>query len=312
MRLEEQSEIRNASAGTVFLLIGTVCFASKSIWIKCAYEMGAEPDAVLLYRQLFAVPLFWLIFLLYRPPIPDGMKKGDLWRACVAGVFCFFLSPLFDFIGLNHVSAMVERILLMSYPVFMIGFNACRDRKMVSIQDLFAALMVMIGFFFALGGWNAELFQANMIGSVFILLSSAVYAGYLVLSGRLVHQIGGIRLNAYGMTAAGAVMMLYTGIKAAIGMNTPMTAYSVAVYGLFVFIAVVSTVIPFVLMLEGIKRIGAMRAATISMAGPVLTIFFGALFLGERLQLTQTIGCAAVFIIITGMEYRKLKTGKNE
>lgn len=266
----------------------------------------------MLYRQLFAVPLFWLIFLLYRPPIPDGMKKGDLWRACVAGVFCFFLSPLFDFIGLNHVSAMVERILLMSYPVFMIGFNACRDRKMVSIQDLFAALMVMIGFFFALGGWNAELFQANMIGSVFILLSSAVYAGYLVLSGRLVHQIGGIRLNAYGMTAAGAVMMLYTGIKAAIGMNTPMTAYPVAVYGLFVFIAVVSTVIPFVLMLEGIKRIGAMRAATISMAGPVLTIFFGALFLGERLQLTQTIGCAAVFIIITGMEYRKLKTGKNE
>ncbi|MCY9271183.1 DMT family transporter [Bacillus inaquosorum] len=310
MRLEEQ--IRKASAGTVFLLIGTVCFASKSIWIKCAYEMGAEPDAVLLYRQLFAVPLFWLIFLLYRPPIPDGMKKGDLWRACVAGVFCFFLSPLFDFIGLNHVSAMVERILLMSYPVFMIGFNACRDRKMVSIQDLFAALMVMIGFFFALGGWNAELFQANMIGSVFILLSSAVYAGYLVLSGRLVHQIGGIRLNAYGMTAAGAVMMLYTGIKAAIGMNTPMTAYPVAVYGLFVFIAVVSTVIPFVLMLEGIKRIGAMRAATISMVGPVLTIFFGALFLGERLQLTQTIGCAAVFIIITGMEYRKLKTGKNE
>ncbi|MEK5083493.1 DMT family transporter [Bacillus sp. FSL H8-0515] len=312
MRLEKQSEIRKALAGTVFLLIGTVCFASKSIWIKCAYEMGAEPDAVLLYRQLFAVPLFWLIFLLYRPPIPDGMKKGDLWRACVAGVFCFFLSPLFDFIGLNHVSAMVERILLMSYPVFMIGFNACRDRKMVSIQDLFAALMVMIGFFFALGGWNAELFQANMIGSVFILLSSAVYAGYLVLSGRLVHQIGGIRLNAYGMTAAGAVMMLYTGIKAAIGMNTPMTAYPLTVYGLFVFIAVVSTVIPFVLMLEGIKRIGALRAASISMAGPVLTIFFGALFLGERLQLTQTIGCAAVFIIITGMEYRKLKTGKNE
>lgn len=312
MRLAEQSELRKASAGTVFLLIGTVCFASKSIWIKCAYEMGAEPDAVLLYRQLFAVPLFWLIFLLYRPPIPDGMKKGDVWRACVAGVFCFFLSPLFDFIGLNHVSAMVERILLMSYPVFMIGFNACRDRKMVSNQDLFAVLMVMIGFFFALGGWNAELFQAHMVGSLFILLSSAVYAGYLVLSGRLVHQIGGIRLNAYGMTAAGAAMMLYTGIKAAIGMNTQMTAYPLAVYGLFVFIAVVSTVIPFVLMLEGIKRIGALRAATISMAGPVLSIFFGALFLGERLQLTQTIGCAAVFIVITGMEYRKLKKGKKE
>ncbi|AEP85168.1 DMT family transporter [Bacillus spizizenii] len=312
MRVEEQSKIHKAAAGTVFLLIGTACFASKSIWIKWGYEMGAEPDAVLLYRQLFAVPLFWLIFWLYRPPMPDGMKKGDRWRACVAGVFCFFLSPLLDFIGLNHVSAMVERILLMSYPLFVFGFTACRDRKMGSIQDLFAVLAVMFGLFLALGGWNAELFQTNRIGAVFILLSSAVYAGFLVLSGHLVHQIGGIRLNAYGMTAAGAAMMLYTGIKAAVGMNTPMAAYSLDVYGLFVLIAVVSTVIPFVLMLEGIKRIGALRAAAISMAGPVLTIFFGALFLGERLQLIQAIGCAAVFIVITGMEYRKLKLGKNE
>lgn len=310
MRAEEKRKIREAAIGTIFLLIGTVCFASKSIWIKWAFEMGADPDAVLLYRQMFAVPLFWLIFLLYRPPMPDGMKKGDRWRACVAGVFCFFLSPLLDFIGLNHVSAMVERILLMSCPIFVIVFTACRDRKMVTIQDLFTVLAVMFALFFALGGWDNKLFQANMIGSAFILLSSAVYAGYLVLSGRLVHQIGGIRLNAYGMTAAGAAMMLYIGIKSTIGLNIPIAAYPPAVYGLFMLIAVVTTVIPFVLMLEGIKRIGAQRAAIISMAGPVLTIFYGALFLGERLRLIQAIGCAAVFLIITGMEYRKLKTGK--
>lgn len=51
MRAEEQSKIREAAAGTIFLLIGTVCFASKSIWIKWAYQMGAEPDAVSLYRH---------------------------------------------------------------------------------------------------------------------------------------------------------------------------------------------------------------------------------------------------------------------
>lgn len=312
MSLEEQSKIHKPAAGTVFLLIGTVCFASKSIWMKWAYEMGAEPDAVLLYRQLFAVPLFWVIFWLYRPTMPNGINKGDRWRACAAGVFCFFLSPLLDFIGLNHVSAMVERILLMSYPLFVLGFTACRDRKMNSIQDLFAMLAVMFGLFLALGGWDTELFRANRIGSVFILLSSAVYAGYLVLSGPLVHQIGSIRLNAYGMTAAGAAMMLYIGIKSTIGVNVPIAAYPLALYGLFVLIAVVTTVIPFVLILEGIKRIGAQRAAAISMAGPVLTIFLGALFLGERLQPIQAIGCGTVFFVITGMEYRKLKTGKNK
>lgn len=90
-------------------------------------------------------------------------------------------------------------------------------------------------------------------------------------------------------------------------MNTPMAAYPLSMYGLFAVIAVVTTVIPFVLMLEGIKRIGAQRAAAISMAGSILTIFYGALFLGERLRLIQVIGCAAVFF-----EYMKLKTGKKE
>lgn len=90
MRVEEQSKIRKASAGTVFLLIGTACFASKSIWIKWAYQMGAEPDAVLLYRQLFAVPLFWLIFLLYRPPMPDDMKKRRSMEGVCRGSVLFF------------------------------------------------------------------------------------------------------------------------------------------------------------------------------------------------------------------------------
>lgn len=73
-------------------------------------------------------------------------------------------------------------------------------------------------------------------------------------------------------------MMLYTGIKSAAGMNTSMAAYPLSMYGLFAVIAVVTTVIPFVLMLEGIKRIGAQRAAAISMAGPILTIFYGLYF----------------------------------
>lgn len=93
MRAEEQSKIREAAAGTIFLLIGTVCFASKSIWIKWAYQMGAEPDAVLLYRQLLAVPLFWLIFLIYRPSMPDGKKKETYGRLVARECFVFFCLP---------------------------------------------------------------------------------------------------------------------------------------------------------------------------------------------------------------------------
>lgn len=78
-------------------------------------------------------------------------------------------------------------------------------------------------------------------------------------------------------------------------------------YGLFIIIAVATTVVPFIFMLEGIKRIGAERGALISIAGPVITIFLGVLFLNERLSLVQWLGCFLVLFVISLLEYRKRK-----
>ena len=82
-------------------------------------------------------------------------------------------------------------------------------------------------------------------------------------------------------------------------------------YELFFVIAVISTVVSFVLILEGIKRIGAERASIISMLGPVITILLGTLFLGERLELVQWFGCILVFLIIIVLELQKFKSQKS-
>jgi drug/metabolite transporter (DMT)-like permease len=81
--------------------------------------------------------------------------------------------------------------------------------------------------------------------------------------------------------------------------------YSGSVYALFFVIAVVSTVVSFVLIVEGIKRIGAERASILSMLGPVITILLGTLFLGERLEMTQWAGCLLVFLSIFVLELQK-------
>jgi drug/metabolite transporter (DMT)-like permease len=62
-------------------------------------------------------------------------------------------------------------------------------------------------------GWNASLLKANLTGTLLILLSSVVYAVYFILSGHLVNKIGGIRMNAYGMSAASLAMIMYLTVK---------------------------------------------------------------------------------------------------
>lgn len=304
----QMSAKRQAIIGVFLMVFGTVCFASKSIFIKWAYELGATPEAALWFRQFFATPLFFIIFMMYRSKIPVKPQKGEIIKACLAGLLCFFLSPLFDFIGLHYVSAIVERMLIMSYPIFVLIITAFSSKQMVSIRDFTAILVANAGIFLAIGGWDTSLLNENIFGAFLILLSSIVYAIYLVLSGQLVQKIGGIRMNLYGMSVASLAMLIYLGIKQSTGVSVNLLTFQPTVYGLFFVITVVATVIPFILLLEGIKRIGAERGAIISMAGPVLTIVFGTFFLGEQLSLIQWTGCLIVLVTISFVEWQKIKT----
>ncbi|UOF90014.1 DMT family transporter [Fodinisporobacter ferrooxydans] len=303
-----QSQVnRRVTTGMMLVILGTVCFAAKAIFIKLAYEKGASPEATLFARQLIATPLFWILFLINRPKIPAIRQRGDSVKACFAGLLSFFLSPLLDFIGLHHVSAIVERMLLISYPVFVMILSAFMQKRMISIQNLIAIVVIYAGIYLSIGGWNTGLLKANLTGAIFILLSSVVYAGYLVLSSQLVHKIGGIRMNAYGMASASLAMVVYLVIKSVSGNSMNLFRYSLSVYELYFVIAVVSTVVSFVLILEGIKRIGAERASILSMLGPVITILLGTLFLGERLELVQWAGCFLVFLTVAVLELQKFR-----
>ena len=189
--------------------------------------------------------------------------------------------------------------------MFVLIITAFVNKKMISGKTFAAILLVNAGLFLAVGGWDMQALDANLSGAFLILLSAVAYAVYLVVSGGLVRQIGGIRMNAYGMSAASLAMAGYALLRATGEQPGILLSYSPAMYGFFMIIAAVTTVIPFLFMLEGMKRIGAERGAVISMTGPVLTIFGGVLFLNERLTSVQWLGCFLVLLTISLLEYRK-------
>lgn len=293
------------------VVLGTFCFSIKSIFIKLAYDKGANPEATLFLRQLIATPLFWGILLSYRANAVVAFQRKDIWKTASAGVLGFFLSPLLDFLGLHFVSAIVERMLLFTYPMFVVMITALMKKKMIPPQSFFALLVIYAGIFLAIGGWNISLLKANMAGALLIIASSITYAAYLVLSGQLVHSLGVIRLNTYGMTIATLFMSGYLAAKMDREEFMGLFQYSASVYVYFFVIAIISTVISCLLMFEGIKIIGAERASLISLTGPIITIILGAAFLGEQLEWIQWIGCAIVFSAAVYVELRNMSERAN-
>jgi drug/metabolite transporter (DMT)-like permease len=61
-------------------------------------------------------------------------------------------------------------------------------------------------------------------------------------------------------------------------------------------LAVVSTVIPTFLVMEGVKILGANQSAIVGSIGPASTIILGYFFLGETLSIQEGIGSLLVLI----------------
>lgn len=105
-------------------------------------------------------------------------------------------------------------------------------------------------------------------------------------------------MNTYGMSFAGLIMLMYVIIRIFSGYNVTFIHYNIETYVSIFITAFFSTFLSYTFILEGIKIIGSEKASIISMLGVTLTIVFRSLFLGERLEFIQWIGCSLVFIML--------------
>jgi len=130
----------------------------------------------------------------------------------------------------------------------------------------------------------------TVLGALLVFCSAVTYAVYLVAGSRLVHKFGSMRFSAYAsLIATGFVIAHFLAIR-------PPEALIVAaeVYGLVAILAVFATVLPLWLMAEGLKRIGANQLSLVGCIGPLATMAFAWLFLGETISPVQLGGAMLV------------------
>jgi drug/metabolite transporter (DMT)-like permease len=140
-----------------------------------------------------------------------------------------------------------------------------------------------------------------MVGGAFVLGSAIAYATYLLMSGEMVRQVGSLRLVAYAMCVSSvACIGQFFLLRPATTLIQPME-----VYGLSMVNAVFCTVLPVILTMVAVERIGAATASQAGMIGPVSTLFLGAMILGEPITAIQLTGTGLVLIGIYLLSKKK-------
>lgn len=282
--------------GIVFTVIGAICFSAKAIFVKLAYLSYDVSDITLLtLRYVFALPVFMVIAILrYRQGKIESMSSKSWLMLIFAAMMGYYLASYFDFSGLKYIPASIERVILFTYPTLVVIFSWLFFRKKISRKTIYALIICYAGILII--AIEPRFFSGEnfTLGATLIFLSSITYALYLVLSGELSQKLGSVNANTLGMIFSSLFVFLHMGLFSEESIaGLPLRIY---LYGFA--IAIISTVIPTFLMMEGIKLLGANRASIIGSLGPVSTILMGYLFLSERLTIQELAGS---ILIMTGV-----------
>jgi drug/metabolite transporter (DMT)-like permease len=288
----------------VVSVIGAVCFSTKAIFVKLAYREGAvDPIVLLAWRMILSLP-FFVGAAYFTSQKKSNVKFTDRQWAYVVMIGClgYYVSSYLDFIGLQFVSAGMERLILFTYPTFVLLISAFWFKQRVSTRQIVAVLLTYAGLLFAfLSEASINFSTPNFyFGSACILLCALTYGTYIAASGRLIPTIGSVKFNSYAMSAACAGVLLHY----AFTNTTSLFALPPTVYTYAVLMAIVSTVIPTYLVAISLNRLGANNTAIISSIGPISTILQAYYFLNEKVTILQWIGTIIIVVGILMISWR--------
>jgi drug/metabolite transporter (DMT)-like permease len=266
----------NVLPGLALATAGSIAFSGKAIIVKLAYRYGVDAVTLIMYRMLFALPLFVAIAWWAgrgRPPL-----TARDWRTiALLGFSGYYLASFLDFAGLAYVTASFERLVLYLNPTLVLLLGRVLFKRRVSRGQLaalavsYAGVLLVFGHELRFAGTNVAL------GAALVFASAVSYAIYLVFSGEEVKRLGSLRLTGLASTFACLFCI------AQFLLIRPPAAAVVApqVLWLSVLNAVACTVAPVLMVMMAIERVGAPVAAQTGMVGPLSTIMMGVLILGE-------------------------------
>lgn len=294
----------NASpaVGLALAVAGSIAFSGKAIIVKLAYRHGVDAVTLIMYRMLFALPLF-LALAWWAGRGRPSLTRRDWAVVAGLGFSGYYLASFLDFAGLQYISASLERLILYLNPTLVLAIGAFLFKKKVSARAMVAMAVSYAGVLLVFGHEvffapqaaphvAAQGAGATAWGALLVFASAVSYAVYLSFSGQEVQRLGALRLTGLASSVACVLCILQFLLL------RPLSAMAVApeVVALSVANALLCTFAPVLMVMMAIERIGAAMAAQTGMVGPLSTILMGVILLGEPFTVWVAAGTGLVLL----------------
>jgi drug/metabolite transporter (DMT)-like permease len=288
----KKSAQKRFATGLLLAIVGSIAFSGKAIIVKLAYRYGVDAVTLIMYRMLFALPIF-AVMAWWASRGKEALTRNDWLGILGLGFTGYYLASYLDFAGLAYISAALERLILYLNPTLVLILGWLLYKKKMSSKQIGAMALSYAGILLVFGHelkFDGTASSNTVLGAVLVFGSAVSYAIYLSYSGEMVKRLGSLRLVGLATTVACLLCI------AQFAVLRPLSAMAVApeVIWLSLLNATLCTALPVLAVMMAIERIGAPLAAQTGMIGPMSTILMGVFILGEPLNVWIIAGTVLV------------------
>lgn len=287
--------------GYVMAALGAFLFAGKGIWIKLAYNYDIDASTLMALRLAMATPFFvafgiatwWVKRSRGEVTLPRITARPDLYiKTLAVGALGYWIASYTDFEGLRTLSPQFERLILFTYPLFVILFGAALFKQPMRLSAVWAFAISYIGLGFVFLTDLSTYGSGVVIGASWCMISSLAFALYLLLAKPLITRMGPSLFTSWAMSGAGIAMGVHFFVVHRIS-DIHMTP---GLFSLVLGLAIGATVLPSYLTNFALSHISSQANAIISFVNPIFTLALSALILRQHVSVADICGTLLVLV----------------
>ena len=270
--------------------IAATTYGMNPLFTLPLYKEGLDPDSVLFFRYLFAIPILGIMlkargrnFKLKRKEIPPLIILG--WLVAI--------SSLTLFQSYNYMEAGIASTILFVYPILVALIIAVVYKEKVSLQTIFCIFLALSGIGLLYNGADGA--TLSLIGIGLVIASSLSYAIYIVGVNRpMLKEVATLKITFYILLFGVLLFLIHVDFGQSLQIVDKWY-----LWGNLIALAVFPTTISFLCTTQAIQYIGSTPTAILGALEPVTAVFFGIIIFGETLTLRLCYGIALIILAVT-------------
>lgn len=279
--------------GLALVTLSAAAFGTLAILGRYAYADGLDALTILFLRFSLAAVVMAALQLARHEPLPRG---SALLRLAAMGALGYVGQAFCYLTALNYASSGLVALLLYLYPMFVTLLSAFVLRETITALKWAALALALVGTGLTVGPGGGQ-----WLGIALAITAALIYSVYILVGTGVMKEVSAVQSSTVIFASAGAMSGVLMLLR---GPHFPQTGNGWLAIAAIVLIA---TVLPVVMFLAGLERIGPSNASMLSTVEPVVTILLGVWLFAEQLQSETIIGGALILLAVVLLTRSELR-----